>query len=127
MSSDLLIGLDIGTSAVKGVAIDSAGEVLAVAERTYPLSLPRAGWSEQDPEDWWRAADGVLRECGAERATGIGLSGQMHGLVALDERDRPLRPAILWNDGRSQEQCRAIEARLGLEGVVALTGNRALS
>src|SRR6266540_2990975 len=111
VSGDRLIGLDIGTSSVKGVAIDPAGAVLAVAERGYPLSIPRMGWSEQDPEDWWRAAAGVLDECGARRATGIGLSGQMHGLVALDERDRPLRPAILWSDGRSQAQCRAIEER----------------
>jgi xylulokinase len=122
-----LIGLDIGTSAVKGVAVDGDGAVVAVAERGYPLSMPRPGWSEQDPEDWWRAAAAVLRECGAGRADGIGLSGQMHGLVALDARDRPVRPAILWNDGRARDQCRRIEARLGLEGLVARTGNRALA
>jgi xylulokinase len=122
-----LVGLDIGTSSVKGVAIDESGAVLQVAERGYAVSRPRAGWSEQDPEDWWRAAASVLAECDADAAAGIGLSGQMHGLVALDSHDRPLRSAILWNDGRTQEQCRAIEERVGLEAFVALTGNRALA
>jgi xylulokinase len=122
-----LVGLDIGTSCVKAVSIDTDGAVLQVAERGYEPSMPRPGWSEQDPEDWWRAAADVLDECDAEHAVGIGLSGQMHGLVALDERDRPLRSAILWNDGRTQAQCREIEERMGLEGFVALTGNRALA
>jgi xylulokinase len=122
-----LVGLDIGTSSVKGVAIDESGAVLHVAERGYVVSRPRAGWSEQDPEDWWRAASVVLAECDAADAAGIGLSGQMHGLVALDAADRPLRSAILWNDGRTQDQCRAIEERVGLEAFVALTGNRALA
>jgi xylulokinase len=122
-----LVGLDIGTSSAKGVAIDAAGEVLAVAERAYPLSTPRSGWAEQDPDDWWHAAEAVLAELEADRAAGIGLSGQMHGLVALGADDRPLRPAILWNDGRSQPQCDALEARLGVERLVALSGNRALA
>jgi xylulokinase len=122
-----IVGLDIGTSCAKAVAIDADGTVLQVAERGYAVSMPRPGWSEQHPEDWWRAAADVLEECDADNAVGIGLSGQMHGLVALDERDRPLRPAILWNDGRTQAQCREIEERLGLEGFVALTGNRALA
>jgi xylulokinase len=123
----MLVGLDIGTSSVKAVAIDPRGDVLKVAERPYAPSIPRAGWSEQDPGDWWRAAEDVLDECGAHHCAGIGLSGQMHGLVALDSDDRPLRPAILWNDSRAQAQCREIETRLGLEGFVALTGNRALA
>jgi xylulokinase len=122
-----LIGLDLGTSSVKGLAIDEDGNVLAVAERGYPLSTPRPGWSEQNPEDWWRASAEVLEELDASHAAGIGLSGQMHGLVALDESDRPLRPAILWNDGRTQAQCEEIEARIGLERLVELTGNRALA
>jgi xylulokinase len=122
-----LIGLDVGTSSAKGIAIDATGTVLAEAERAYPLSTPRPGWAEQDPEDWWRAASAVLDELGADRAAGIGLSGQMHGLVLLGADDRPLRPAILWNDGRSQPQCDAIEARLGIERLVALSGNRALA
>ncbi|WP_037411489.1 xylulokinase [Candidatus Solirubrobacter pratensis] len=123
----MLIGLDIGTSSVKAVAVDRNGDVLKVAERPYSPRRPRPGWSEQDPEDWWRAAEDALDECGAHHCDGIGLSGQMHGLVALDGRDEPLRPAILWNDSRAYEQCRAIEERLGLEGFVAHTGNRALA
>ncbi|MEA2279076.1 MAG: xylulokinase [Solirubrobacteraceae bacterium] len=122
-----LIGLDVGTSSTKGVAIDQTGAVLAVAERGHRLSTPRPGWSEQDPDDWWRAAVGVLEELDAAGSAGIGLSGQMHGLVALDAADRPLRPAILWNDGRTQAQCEEIEARVGLERLVELTGNRALA
>ena len=122
-----LIGLDVGTSSTKGIALDETGAVLAEAERAYGLSTPRPGWAEQDPEDWWRAAEAVLEELGADRADGIGLSGQMHGLVVLGADDRPLRPAILWNDGRSQPQCDAIEAELGVERLVALSGNRALA
>ncbi|MFL5217267.1 MAG: xylulokinase, partial [Microvirga sp.] len=123
----MLVGLDIGTSSAKAVAIDRDGEVLKVAERAYAPRAPQPGWSEQDPEDWWRAAEDALDECGGHHCDGIGLSGQMHGLVALDAKQRPLRPAILWNDARAQEQCGAIEERLGLEGFVALTGNRALA
>jgi xylulokinase len=122
-----LVGLDVGTSSVKGLAIDEEGAVVAVAERGYPLSTPRPGWSEQNPDDWWRAAAEVLEELDASAAAGIGLSGQMHGLVALDEADRPLRPAILWNDGRTQAQCDEIEERIGFERLVELTGNRALA
>jgi xylulokinase len=122
-----LVGLDIGTSSAKGLVIDESGAVLAEAEREYPLASPHPGWAEQDPEDWWRAAQAVLDDLHAREADGIGLTGQMHGLVVLGADDRPLRPAILWNDGRSQPQCDAIEARLGVERLVALSGNRALA
>jgi xylulokinase len=124
----VVFGLDVGTSSAKGLALDSGGTVLASAEASYPLSTPRPGWSEQDPADWWRASCEVLKRLAkaAGRPTGLGLSGQMHGLVALDRRDRPLRPAILWNDQRTAEECRALEARIGLERLVSLTGNRAL-
>src|SRR3954470_1804764 len=105
-----LVGLDVGTTSVKGIAVDPSGGVLHVAERGYPLSTPRPGWSEQAPDDWWRAAAEVLDECDAHRALGIGLSGQMRGRVPLEERARPLPPAILWTDGRTQAQCDEIEA-----------------
>ncbi|HET7129875.1 MAG TPA: xylulokinase [Gaiellaceae bacterium] len=119
-----LIGLDVGTSGVKGIAIDPDGAVLAVAEEPYPLSTPHAGWSEQDPEDWWRASQAVL----ARLPDGpVGLSGQMHGLVVLDDTDRVLRPAILWNDQRTGAECAEIEERVGLERLIVLTGNRALT
>jgi len=122
-----LVGLDVGTSSIKGIAVDADGEVLAVAERACSLSNPRPGWSEQDPEEWWSGAAQVLDELDAASASGIGLSGQMHGLVALDASGRPLRPAILWNDGRTQAQSDEIEERVGFHRLVELTGNRALA
>jgi len=127
MSDATIIGIDVGTTSAKGVAIDEHGTVLAEAERRYPVSMPHPGWSEQDPESWWLATEAVLGELGADRAAGIGLSGQMHGLVVLGSDDRPLRPAILWNDGRSQPQATRIEEQLGIERLVALSGNRALA
>jgi xylulokinase len=124
-----VVGLDVGTSGVKGLAVDPDGTVVARAEAGYPLATPRPGWAEQDPEDWWRAARRVLAELEAAAGppAGIGLSGQMHGLVCLDGADRVLRPAILWNDGRTAAQCAEIERRLGRDGLIALTGNRALT
>ena len=122
----VLVGLDVGTTGVKALALSPEGEVVARAERGYPLSTPRPGWSEQDPEDWWRASEAALADLGVEPA-GIGLSGQMHGLVCLDSEERVLRPAILWNDQRTGEECGEIEARVGLERLIALTGNRALT
>lgn len=127
MSSSRVIGIDVGTSSVKGVAVDEAGAVIAEAERPLPISRPHPGWSEQDPEDWWAATEAVLGDLDAGTADGIGLSGQMHGLVVLGSERRPLRPAILWNDGRSQPEAMRIEQELGIERLVALSGNRALA
>lgn len=121
-----LVGLDVGTTGVKAIAVSPEGEVLARAEEAYALSTPRPGWAEQDPEDWWRATDRALARIGVEPA-GIGLSGQMHGLVALDAAGRVLRPAILWNDQRTGAECAEIEERVGFDRLVALTGNRALA
>ena len=122
-----LVGLDVGTTGVKAIAISPDGSVLATAERSYPLSTPHPGWSEQDPEDWWSAAESALAEVGAGRElAGIGLSGQMHGLVALDADERVIRPAILWNDQRTATECEEIEDRLGRARLIELTGNRAL-
>jgi xylulokinase len=118
-----LIGLDVGTSGVKGIAVSPTGEVLAAAHEPYASSSPHPGWSEQDPEDWWRAA----QRCLARLPEGeIGLSGQMHGLVVLGADERPLRPAILWNDQRTAAECAEIERRVGREHLIELTGNRAL-
>jgi xylulokinase len=120
---DALVGLDVGTTGVKGVAIDENGAVLATAEEHYALSTPRPGWAEQDPEDWWEASQRVL----AQLPEGpLGLTGQMHGLVVLGERDEVLRPAILWNDQRTGAECAEIERRIGLARLIELTGNRAL-
>jgi xylulokinase len=121
-----LVGLDVGTTGVKALAISPAGDVLARAEEGYELSTPRPGWAEQDPDDWWRAAERALARIGG-RPTAIGLSGQMHGLVVLDEADRVLRPAILWNDQRTGAECAEIEERIGLARLIGLTGNRALT
>ena len=119
-----LIGLDVGTTGVKAIAISHDGRVLASAAEEYPLSTPRPGWAEQDPEDWWRAAQACL----ARLPDGhIGFSGQMHGLVVLDAEDKVLRPAILWNDQRTAAECAEIEALVGLERLIELTGNRALT
>ena len=119
----MLIGLDVGTSGVKGVAIDEDGNVAAVAEEGFALSAPAPGWAEQDPEDWWHASQRVL----AQLPDGpVGLSGQMHGLVVLGENDDVLRPAILWNDQRTGAECAEIERRIGLDRLLELTGNRAL-
>jgi len=120
------IGLDIGTTAVNALAGDETGTVLARSEAGYPLSTPRAGWAEQDPADWWRATEQALAALGIDDVAGIGLSGQMHGLVALDAAGAVIRPAILWNDGRTAAECAEIETRIGLEELIALTGNRAL-
>ncbi len=121
-----LVGLDVGTTGVKAVAISPQGEVVASTEEGYPLATPRPGWSEQDPEDWVRGSERALERLGVEPAA-VGFSGQMHGLVALDDRDRVLRPAILWNDQRTAAECVEVEERVGRERLVELTGNRALT
>ncbi|MDX6398450.1 MAG: xylulokinase [Gaiellaceae bacterium] len=121
-----LVGIDVGTSGVKALAVSPAGEVLARAERDYPLSTPQPGWAEQDPDDWARATEAALDDLGVEPAS-IGWSGQMHGLVVLDEDGQVLRPAILWNDQRTAAECVEIEERIGLERLIQLTGNRALT
>ena len=125
----VLFGIDVGTSATKGLAITPDGKVVATEEAAYPLSTPKPGWSEQNPEDWWRATQEVLEnlERAAGPPTGIGLSGQMHGLVALDSNDDVIRPAILWNDQRTQAECDEIETTIGLQRLIELTGNRALT
>ncbi len=122
-----LVGLDVGTTGVKAIAISPTGEVLARAEHGYPLSTPHPGWSEQDPEDWWRASEAALAELEWQRGDPLGFSGQMHGLVTLDANERVLRPAILWNDQRTAAECAEIEERVGLERLIELTGNRALA
>jgi len=121
-----LVGLDVGTTGVKALALSPEGDVLARVEESYELSTPHPGWAEQDPEDWWRAAERALAALGGQPAA-IGLSGQMHGLVVLDDRDRVLRPAILWNDQRTEAECVEIEERVGLARLIQLTGNRALT
>ena len=122
-----LVGLDVGTTSVKAVAITPDGEVVARAEESYGVSMPHPGWSEQNPDDWSTAAERALARLDARDAAGIGLSGQMHGLVALDSSARVLRPGILWNDQRTGAECAEIEERVGIERLIELTGNGALT
>jgi xylulokinase len=126
MAEQRIVGLDVGTTGAKAVAISETGAVLGRAEIEYPLSIPQPGWAEQDPEDWWSASEQALAAVGASDAASLGFTGQMHGLVLLDAADRVLRPAILWNDQRTGDECAEIEERVGFERLVALTGNRAL-
>ena len=122
----LLLGLDVGTTGLKAVVVSAEdGGVRSLASQPYEMAIPRPGWTEQNPDDWWAAAERALAELGEEPPAAIGLSGQMHGMVALDGSMRPLRPALLWNDGRTAAECDEIERRVGRERLVELTGNRA--
>lgn len=102
------IGIDLGTSAVKLLLMRGDGVIENIVSREYPLYFPHPGWSEQKPEDWWEAVQEGIRELVApvdsSQVAGISFGGQMHGLVILDEEDRVIRPAILWNDGRTMER-----------------------
>lgn len=121
------LGIDLGTSGVKAVLIDDHGAVVAQAQAPLAVSRPHPLWSEQDPADWWTATDAAvlaLPEALRKSVRSIGLAGQMHGATLLDAADRPLRPAILWNDGRSHAECAAIEA--AEPRTRAITGNMAM-
>ena len=128
-----LLGIDVGTSGCKVLLIDTNGAVVADETREYPLSLPRPLWSEHNPEDWWAAVSSgitlVLHASGikASQIAGVGLTGQMHGLVLLDAAGKVLRPCILWNDQRTAAQCATITQRVGAERVLQLTGNPVLT
>jgi len=132
MAQQFVIGIDIGTSGCKSLLIDDRGQVVAKAVREYPLSTPNPGWSEQDPEDWWQAVKMTLAQLlkgvsSIHKIRAIGLSGQMHGMVALDKESRVLRPCILWNDQRTGRQCQEIHDQAGgVEGLLQLTNNRML-
>ena len=104
----LYIGIDLGTSACKFLLTDEKGNILNIVSEEYPLEFPQPGWSQQDPSDWWKAVKlgipKLLEGFDAGKVAGIGCGGQMHGLVVLDGHDEVIRPAILWNDGRTQSQ-----------------------
>jgi xylulokinase len=128
----IFLGIDVSTTATKALLIDADGAVVGVAAAEYGYATPRPLWSEQDPALWWdgaaHAVRAVLRQTGVDAGdiAAVGLSGQMHGLVLLDAQGAVLRPAILWNDQRTQAQCDAIHARVGRERFVRITGNAAL-
>lgn len=127
------LGIDVSTTATKALLIDSAGTVVAVAAAEYAFETPRPLWSEQHPHLWWDGArksiQAVMQEAGVdgEQIRGVGLTGQMHGLVLLDEAGAVLRPSILWNDQRTQAQCDEIHRRIGRDRFIQITGNVALT
>lgn len=125
----IYLGIDLGTSSVKLLLMDAEGKIIKSVSKTYPIYLPKPLWSEQNPNDWWRAVrDGIL-ELGDYRGLieGISFCGQMHGLVILDEYDEVIRPAILWNDQRTQEECDFLNNDIGRDIVSYCTGNIALT
>lgn len=130
----VFLGIDIGTSGTKTLAIDESGKILASATETYPCYVPRPLWSEQDPEDWWQAVVASVRQV-VDRAglkpddvKSIGLSGQMHGSVFLDKNDKVIRRAILWNDQRTAAECAEIEQRAGgRKNLIKMVANPALT
>lgn len=133
MRKELLLGIDIGTSGAKTLLIDFRGGVVAEAMVAYPLHVPRPGWAEQEPDDWWRATvAGVNQVLAAAGCTGsavaaVGLTGQMHGLVLVDHSGAALRRCIMWNDQRTAAQCAEIERRVGRRRLIELTGKPALT
>ena len=125
-----VLGLDVSTTAVKAVVVDRSGAVRASAAVAYPFETPHPLWSEQDPNLWWTSAIEAVRtalgEAGGDEVEAVGLTGQMHGFVALDAGDRILRPAILWNDQRTEAECDEIREAIGRERLIRVTGNDAL-
>lgn len=127
----LFIGIDLGTSAVKLLLVDEAGRVHNTITRAYPLLFPQPGWAEQEPEEWWAACLAGITELlsgfDPSLVCGIGVGGQMHGLVALDENDEVIRPAILWNDGRTAEETEWLNTKVGKGKLSEYTGNIAFA
>ena len=123
----LYIGIDLGTSSVKLLLMDAAGNVKNIVSREYPLYFPNPGWSEQKPEDWYKESMQGLKELlegfPKEEVAGISFGGQMHGLVILDDKDEVIRPAILWNDGRTTEECDYLNNEIGKETLSEYTAN----
>jgi xylulokinase len=127
------LGIDISTTGSKAIVIDERGAIRAAASSPHTLQSPQPLWSEQDPGQWWEAASASVRAAleqaglAGDNIAAVGLTGQMHGLVLLDEAGEVLRPAILWNDQRTQAQCDEIHARIGKEKFIQITGNVALT
>lgn len=127
----LYIGVDLGTSAVKLLLMEGDGTIRKIVSREYPLYFPHSGWAEQNPEDWYSQTLEGIRElvsgCDRSQVAGISFGGQMHGLVTLDEQDQVIRPAILWNDGRSAEETEYLNEKIGKEKLSAYTANIAFA
>lgn len=133
MAAQYFLGIDTSTTSSKALLVDETGKVVAVASAPHTLQTPRPLWSEQDPREWWDAVAASIKQVltesgiGVERVAAVGLTGQMHGLVLLDEAGEVLRPAILWNDQRTQAECDEIHARIGRERFIQISGNVALT
>lgn len=127
----LYIGVDLGTSAVKLLLMDGGGKIRKIVSKDYPLYFPHPGWSEQKPEDWFEKSMEGIKElvdgCDKSEVAGISFGGQMHGLVALDKEDRVIRPAILWNDGRTGEETDYLNQKIGKDRLSAYTANIAFA
>ena len=127
----LYIGVDLGTSAVKLLLMDEKGAIKKIVSKEYPLFFPHPGWSEQKPEDWFEQTMAGLKElvaeCDKSQVAGISFGGQMHGLVVLDEKDQVIRPAILWNDGRTAKQTDYLNQVIGKEKLSEYTANIAFA
>ena len=125
------IGVDLGTSAVKLLLMEGNGTIAKIVSKEYPLYFPQPGWSEQNPQDWWNAVKEGLKEltqdCDKSKVAGISFGGQMHGLVILDKEDQVIRPAILWNDGRTQEETDYLNHEIGKENLSKYTANIAFT
>ncbi|CAK7045554.1 xylulokinase [Tissierella sp.] len=125
------IGVDVGTTSVKILAIDELGKIIKTVTKEYPIYFPQPMWSEQNPEDWWqqtlKGLDELFRGVNKAEVKAIGLSGQMHGLVILGEEDEVIRPAILWNDQRTEKECHYLNNIVGKEKISDWTGNIALT
>lgn len=124
---DYLIGIDIGTSGTKAALFDIDGNVIKSSTAEYGMSQPYNGWAEQDPQDWWNAVQKTLANIWTDGVAGIGLSGQMHGLVMLDEKNEVIRPAIIWCDQRTAVECDEITDIIGRKRLIDITANPALT
>ena len=127
MIMDYLIGIDIGTSGTKAALFDIDGNVIKSSTAEYGMSQPYNGWAEQDPQDWWNAVQKTLADIWTDGVAGIGLSGQMHGLVMLDEKNEVIRPAIIWCDQRTAAECDEITDIIGRKRLIDITANPALT
>ena len=127
---NLYIGIDLGTSSLKGLLVNRKGDIIRSSSREYNVEYPHNGWSQQDPEDWLKAMNAVLTELSEghrDDIKGISFGGQMHGLVILDENDEVIRPCILWNDGRTEKETEYLNTVIGKERLSQLTGNIAFA
>ncbi len=127
----MFLGIDLGTSSIKILLANNKGEIIDSQSAEYPISYPKEGWSEQNPEDWWLSFKNAAKEMGKRtymsKIEGMSFCGQMHGLVLLDENDNIIRPALLWNDGRTVKECDYLNNEIGMDKLISFTGNKALT